>query len=66
MDRLESMGVFVAVAEAASFTGAARRLGLSPPAVTRAVARTWQIYCPQRCGGSTLWGVWIWAAKVSS
>lgn len=38
MDRLESMGVFVAVAEAASFTGAARRLGLSPPAVTRAVA----------------------------
>ena len=38
MDRLESMGVFVAVAEAASFTGTARRLGLSPPAVTRAVA----------------------------
>lgn len=38
MDRLESMGVFVAVAEAASFTGAARRLGMSPPAVTRAVA----------------------------
>lgn len=38
MDRLESMGVFVAVADAASFTGAARRLGLSPPAVTRAVA----------------------------
>jgi len=31
------MGVFVAVAEAESFAGAARRLQMSPPAVTRAV-----------------------------
>lgn len=38
MDRLDSMRVFVAVAEAASFTAAARRIGQSPPAVTRAVA----------------------------
>jgi DNA-binding transcriptional LysR family regulator len=32
------MSVFVAVAEAESFSGAARRLGMSPPSVTRAVA----------------------------
>lgn len=32
------MTVFVAVAEAESFAGGARRLGMSPPAVTRAVA----------------------------
>ncbi|NUO51651.1 MAG: LysR family transcriptional regulator [Polyangiaceae bacterium] len=38
MDRLESMRVFVAVAEARGFASAARRLGMSPPAVTRAVA----------------------------
>ncbi|MDX6752196.1 LysR family transcriptional regulator [Geminicoccaceae bacterium 1502E] len=38
MDRLQSMSVFTAVAEDESFAGAARRLGLSPPAVTRAVA----------------------------
>ncbi|HEY7610604.1 MAG TPA: LysR family transcriptional regulator [Alphaproteobacteria bacterium] len=38
MDRLDSMRIFVAVAEAASFAGAARQLGQSPPAVTRAVA----------------------------
>ena len=38
MDRLESLRVFVTVAEAAGFAPAARRLGLSPPAVTRAVA----------------------------
>lgn len=37
MDRLETMRVFVAVAEEASFAAAARRLVLSPPAVTRAV-----------------------------
>ncbi len=37
MDRLETMRVFVAVAEEASFAAAARRLALSPPAVTRAV-----------------------------
>ena len=38
MDRLHLMSVFVAVAEEQGFAGAARRLGLSPPAVTRAVA----------------------------
>jgi DNA-binding transcriptional LysR family regulator len=38
MDRLHLMTVFVAVAEANSFAGAARRLDMSPPAVTRAVA----------------------------
>lgn len=38
MDRLEAMRVFVAVAEESAFAGAARRLHLSPPSVTRAVA----------------------------
>lgn len=38
MDRLESMRVFVAVAEDQGFAPAARRLAMSPPAVTRAVA----------------------------
>ena len=38
MDRLHLMTVFVSVAEAQSFAGAARRLGMSPPAVTRAIA----------------------------
>jgi DNA-binding transcriptional LysR family regulator len=38
MDRLHAMAVFVAVAEDAGFAPAARRLHLSPPAVTRAVA----------------------------
>lgn len=37
-DRFHLMHVFIAVAEAESFAGAARRLKLSPPAVTRAVA----------------------------
>src|SRR5262245_57788589 len=32
------MSVYVAVAEEESFSGGARRLGLSPPAVTRAIA----------------------------
>src|SRR5882757_2442892 len=38
MDRLDSMRIFVAVAETGGFATAARRLVLSPPAVTRAVA----------------------------
>ncbi|MBB3120436.1 LysR family transcriptional regulator [Pseudoduganella violacea] len=38
MDRLHLMTVFVAVAEEESFVGGARRLGMSPPAVTRAIA----------------------------
>ena len=38
MDRWREMEVLVAVVEAASFAGAARRLGMSPPAVTRAVS----------------------------
>lgn len=38
MDRFETMRVFVAVAEQRSFAAAGRRLSLSAPAVTRAVA----------------------------
>ncbi|MFC3690843.1 LysR family transcriptional regulator [Chenggangzhangella methanolivorans] len=38
MDRLQAMGVFVKVAETGGFAEAARRLALSPPAVTRAIA----------------------------
>ncbi|MBQ5940627.1 MULTISPECIES: LysR family transcriptional regulator [unclassified Massilia] len=38
MDRLHLMSVFVAVAESESFSAAARRLGMSAPAVTRAVS----------------------------
>ena len=38
MDRIEQLTAFVAVAERGSFVAAARRLGRSPAAVTRAVA----------------------------
>ena len=38
MDRLHQMNVFVAVAEEAGFAAGARRLQMSPPAVTRTVA----------------------------
>ncbi|HRH14025.1 MAG TPA: LysR family transcriptional regulator [Azonexus sp.] len=38
MDRLFSMSVFVAVAEEEGFAAAARRLNMSPPAVTRTIA----------------------------
>ena len=38
MDRFHLMNVYVAVAEEQGFASGARRLGLSPPAVTRAVA----------------------------
>lgn len=38
MDRLYLMSVFIAVAEEEGFAGGARRLGVSPPTVTRAVA----------------------------
>lgn len=38
MDRFRLMTVFAAVAEAESFAGGARRLKMSPPAVTRAIA----------------------------
>jgi DNA-binding transcriptional LysR family regulator len=37
MDRLHLMTVFVTVAEEESFAAGARRLGMSPPAVTRAI-----------------------------
>jgi DNA-binding transcriptional LysR family regulator len=37
MDRLALMQAFVAVAEAQGFAAAARRLGVSPPVVTRAI-----------------------------
>jgi DNA-binding transcriptional LysR family regulator len=38
MDRIDEIAVFVAVAEERSFVAAARRLGRSPAAITRAVA----------------------------
>ncbi|MBO6783405.1 MAG: LysR family transcriptional regulator [Alphaproteobacteria bacterium] len=38
MDRFRELEAFVAVADAGSFVGAARALGLSPPAITRMVA----------------------------
>ena len=38
MDRLERMQAFVAVAETGGFSAAARRLGVSPPVITRAIA----------------------------
>ena len=38
MDRFQLMNVFVAVAEEAGFAAGARRLRMSPPAATRAVA----------------------------
>lgn len=38
MDRFEALRIFTAVAEGQGFAAAARRLKLSPPAVTRAVA----------------------------
>jgi len=38
MDRFQSMNVFIAVAEEQGFAAAARRLNMSPPAVTRAIA----------------------------
>lgn len=38
MDRFQELSVFVAVAEERGFAAAARRLHLSPPAVTRSVA----------------------------
>lgn len=37
MDRFETMRIFVAVADARGFAPAARQLGLSPPAVSRAI-----------------------------
>lgn len=37
MDRLQSLEVFIAVAEAQSFAGGARQLGLSAPSATRGV-----------------------------
>lgn len=38
MDRFHQMAVYLAVAEEESFAGGARRLGMSPPAVTRAIS----------------------------
>ncbi|WP_425403148.1 LysR family transcriptional regulator [Hwanghaeella sp.] len=38
MDRLQTMSVFVAVAEEGGFAPAARRLSISPPSVTRAIS----------------------------
>ena len=38
MDRLRAMEVFIAVAEAGAFATAGARLGMSPPAVSRAIS----------------------------
>jgi len=38
LDRLHLINVFVAVVDASGFAGAARKLGISPPAVTRAIS----------------------------
>jgi len=38
MDRFHQMAVYLAVADEESFAGGARRLGMSPPAVTRAIS----------------------------
>src|SRR5688500_10813017 len=38
MDRLQLLAIFIAVAEEESFAAAARRLSLSAPVVTRAIA----------------------------
>ncbi|APW39194.1 LysR family transcriptional regulator [Rhodoferax koreense] len=38
MDRLQAMNAFVTVVDCGGFASAARRLGMSPPVVTRAVA----------------------------
>lgn len=38
MDKLRAMAIFVAVAEEQGFAAASRRVSLSPPAVTRAIA----------------------------
>ncbi len=38
MDRIEAMQTFVTVADLQGFAPAARKLGLSPPAVTRLIA----------------------------
>src|SRR3954471_6823013 len=38
MDRLDELALFLAIADAGSLAGAGRRLGRSPPAVTRTLA----------------------------
>ena len=38
MDRLDELGIFVAIVEAGSLVGASRRLRRSPPAITRALS----------------------------
>lgn len=38
LDKLHLINVFVAVVDASGFAGAARKLGISPPAVTRAIS----------------------------
>ena len=38
MDKFQALQVFVKVADCQSFAGAAREMGISPPAVTRSVS----------------------------
>ena len=48
MDRFQEMQVFLAVAEEQGFAAAARRLNMSPPSVTRAVAALEGVKNPAR------------------
>ena len=53
MDHLDSLRAFVAVADSGGFAAAARKLGLSAPAVTRAVAAIETRLCAQLLHRST-------------
>ncbi len=53
MDRLDLIGAFVAVAEQGSFVSAARKLGRSPAAISRAVAALEERYAVQLLNRTT-------------
>jgi molybdate transport repressor ModE-like protein len=44
MDRLDSIGIFVAVAEQGGFVAAARKIGVSPASVSRAIAGLEEVF----------------------
>jgi DNA-binding transcriptional LysR family regulator len=53
MDRLDLIAVFVTVAELGSFVGAARKLGRSPAAISRAIAALEERYAVQLLNRTT-------------